>query len=359
MQFHQCLPSDLSSINSLIEAWYGPERKYTPEQFRWTFFERNPEPSLLLSIRDHGRIVGTQAVLPISMRRGERLFLSGKSEETLLHLDYRGKGLFGKLYNQLFDRIDERIALLWGLTSARTPFEKCGFETPATAQYTIVFTGKPGPKFPLGDDPKTLTQKTKRKMFSLAHSTLRHRTRLATITGGRDTRVVEEVNLPFYESVWQQAARQLPEMVSVDRTVNWLSWRLTNHPKMEYRMLRFVDGATQGAVLFTFNSENRAAYLMDFAACGNLQQAARALINTLVFQAVREKMALIVDFGLSNNNELQQVRQKALSRFGHFLFRNDKDFMVTRKSPKEQDGVGRIEPEDWYYTFLMSSGYRY
>jgi len=70
-------------------------------------------------IKDNSKIVGTQGMIPIFLNINEKKHLSGKSENSLLDRNYRGKKLFEKLYEYAMSLCkDKNIFCVWGFTSA-------------------------------------------------------------------------------------------------------------------------------------------------------------------------------------------------------------------------------------------------
>jgi len=349
---------DLPSINALKSGWYGPSSAYTPEHFAWAFLEREPEPCLLMGVEDGQKLVGTQAVLPIPCRQGETAWRSCKSEETLLDPEYRGKGLFNRLYDEIFSRIDDRIDVIWGETGAGKAFERCGFSTPATMRYTVAFTGPPTREFPLGEEAKTSGQRFKRRLFAIAHRLLRYKTALMLRWTKRDPEVVEDMSLAFYEAAWDRMTRQYPRLLSVDRTQAWLRWRLEKNPNNRYRMLRLADGEDIGALLFLTDESNRIVFLVDFVAAGNVESIARRLAGELAAIAAGEGLSLIIDLALDVDLAPQRARQKALRRFGSLSVPMPGLVFVRRLSPRFDPDDPRFDAQNWYYTYLMSDGSR-
>jgi hypothetical protein len=359
MQFHQCRPEDLDSINALIEAWYGPDRRYSTGLFNWAFFERVPEPSLLMGLKDGEKLIGTQAVMPVPLRRGAQIIGSAKSEETLLHTDYRGQGLFYKIYEEIFDHVDPRIDVIWGTTSAARPFVKCGFSTPATLCYTIAFTGPPSAKFPIGEAVAATTkQKLKRKAFKFLHWFLSKKTGRMVKKTGYDKRVEKGLDLVFYEAIWEKMTYQYPSLLSVERSREWLRWRLERNPSRKYRMLRFIENDARGALLYTVNEETNTVFLVDFVAYGLVPIAANALVKTLVQTAWRNKRSCIIDQALNVKLPPQQARIDALLRFGSIFYPMENVSFVRRISPRLSANDPRFDADNWYYTYLMTHGNR-
>lgn len=90
----------------------------TEEQWRWEF-EAPAAGDARYVLAFHGdRIVGLQGYIPIPLRCDGKLIRSGKSEDTLVHPDYRGLGIGDRMYERLFDiGRHEGVELIWGFTT--------------------------------------------------------------------------------------------------------------------------------------------------------------------------------------------------------------------------------------------------
>ena len=85
------------------------KRKRTTQQCKWDFVlnNYNKKPIPFTVVEDDGKIVGTQAFIPIRMIDKDGIYWTAKSEETLVDPDYRGNQLFEKMYSFLFDYAKE------------------------------------------------------------------------------------------------------------------------------------------------------------------------------------------------------------------------------------------------------------
>ena len=122
-----------------LHAYYGKSR--TVAQWRWEFAQwRLPDGSVPYAIvRDAGRIVGTQALIPIRFIDANGVFLTAKSEDTLIDPGYRGKNLFGSMYDLLFRVARENgVQCIWGFTPARGAFSKVGFDFPTDTSQLLL-----------------------------------------------------------------------------------------------------------------------------------------------------------------------------------------------------------------------------
>jgi GNAT superfamily N-acetyltransferase len=128
-------PDEYEFANDLYNRIYGDgKRPYS--FFEWEFLN-NPfgKAIYIVAVDKHRKdnpVIGTQSVLPINFMRTDGIeVLTGKSEDTLLDPEYRGMGLFGKMYKVLFEECEKAgINYIWGFTYAKKPFVKIGFDIP-------------------------------------------------------------------------------------------------------------------------------------------------------------------------------------------------------------------------------------
>ncbi len=122
------------------------KRNRTIDQWRWEFAQNNYKSSPIpyARVMDESQVVGTQAFIPIRMIDIDGVFWTAKSEETLVDPDYRGRQLFEKMYNFLFDYArTNQFACIWGFTPAIKAFKRLDFSFPGKVdQIFIPFQNK-------------------------------------------------------------------------------------------------------------------------------------------------------------------------------------------------------------------------
>jgi GNAT superfamily N-acetyltransferase len=102
--------------------------KRKPEYWIWQYKNYEPDKAVFTIARDNGKLIGTQAMMPVYMRIGEECILTGKSESTLLLPEYRGKEIMKDLYEYAIGLCQERgFEFIWGFTRATKAFRKFGF----------------------------------------------------------------------------------------------------------------------------------------------------------------------------------------------------------------------------------------
>lgn len=130
---------DIAEANDFHNRAYGTAR--TLAQWRWEFDRPIGSVRPFAVAKEEGRIVGTQALMPITLVTPKGSVLTAKSEETLVDASMRGRGVFQAMYAPLFDvaRVNG-VQAIWGFTPAFKPFEGIGFNIPArTSQLVYPF----------------------------------------------------------------------------------------------------------------------------------------------------------------------------------------------------------------------------
>jgi len=131
--------SDGQSCNDFYNKIYSRERSLVGWQ--WEFGSNKLEDDLLTFtlVETLEGVVATQAYLPIDFVDERGTFQTGKSEETLVDPAMRGKGLFEKMYDKLFEiSREQKILGLWGFSPATKAFERLGFSLPGKVGQLIL-----------------------------------------------------------------------------------------------------------------------------------------------------------------------------------------------------------------------------
>lgn len=117
------------------EAQAGDEKKLAafhnfddPNLFTHEYWLYQSDKSIFIIGEEGERIIATEAFMPYELSVCGVRMLTGRSERTLVHTDYRGHDTWLKIIDFCVSRARLKgFAFAWGNTSARKPFEKAGF----------------------------------------------------------------------------------------------------------------------------------------------------------------------------------------------------------------------------------------
>jgi GNAT superfamily N-acetyltransferase len=104
---------------ALFKLVYG--RDMTEQFYRWRFVDNPFGPPLVSLLWDADLLVGHYSVCPTRMLVQSRTILGGQSMTTMTHPDYRNRGVFTLLANDLYRRmLDMRVQLVWGFPNTNS-----------------------------------------------------------------------------------------------------------------------------------------------------------------------------------------------------------------------------------------------
>lgn len=163
--------TELELANNFFNEIYNTNRTF--EHFLWEFLNGPAGKAIyVVAVDVHEssfKIVGTQCAIPLELiGPGGDIILTAKSEDTLVHPEYRGQKLFEKMYDLLFEECTKTgIKYIWGFTPALKAFERIGFLAPfSTSQAMMVFKPNSAYRYLVKLNPKN-NSVTRFKIFIL------------------------------------------------------------------------------------------------------------------------------------------------------------------------------------------------
>lgn len=356
IEFSIATTDELEECNRFYNLQY--RRSRTHEQMQWEF-ERGPHSSLYAIARDEGRLVGTQALIPIDLATPFGGALSAKSEETLVDPEYRGQGIFENLYEFLLPHARSLgIRVIWGFTPAVKPFIRAGFTVPATTSQVVL---------PIQSgfiSRLALSRDVEAGGKSLFHS-MGERVLLAAgrVARSADAFVARRTSRRFDiqrggpELIDEIAATQseTSSAVSVLRSREYMTWRFADNP---YAAPRFVVANSAVGV------DGWAAYSIGLDGVGYL-------VDLVVTEHAPNRNALIRRLICGVHESLSEGQATALR--GWSVTNNSRDFAVRRQFQRlggvhlkrgmpmvmkvlDDDFRWLEQPNRWHVTRLFTEG---
>ena len=205
--------ADLVAFEECFER-NGTRRRI--DALRWQYLE-NPTEELFVELAVAGeRIAGIYAVQPaLSKVRGARI-LAAQSVDTLVDADFRGRGLFTKTAEAVYQRFQDRGgAFVYGFPNANSApgfFGKLGWSSLNPVPFLVkpLSTAFIASKLPFGRWLSRLPD-------------LRLPIGGPKLQANQELRVLTEIG-PELDELWRRFASGM--MVAVDRSTDYLRWRL-------------------------------------------------------------------------------------------------------------------------------------
>jgi GNAT superfamily N-acetyltransferase len=275
IQIRLATKADAIACNDLHNKAYGNSR--TLEQWSWTFgnglFSDLELPFVVAE--DEGIIVGTQALIPIQMIDEDGVYWSAKSEETLVASDYRGQGLFEKMYDKVFEvaRASD-FQSIWGFTPARKSFQRVGFNIPGDTSQ-LFKPLKPKCVITLIDNAGTNTEQVGlnglfwKTLYLMAGVTASLYSGVREWFTRRFKSELEMVELHDLTSAPQQGGQLSEDFIThwggttIYRDQKYLKWRIFDNPYCKPNMVgAYVEGELIGYCGFSLG-ENQMGHIVD------------------------------------------------------------------------------------------------
>nr|MDO8100888.1 GNAT family N-acetyltransferase [Candidatus Njordarchaeota archaeon] len=358
MEIRNVRDSDLSDVVSFHNAYHDDKR--TVKQWLWEYGGMNTNAFVFSIMRDKGRVVGTQGMIPIPIIiKGKRL-LSGKSESSLLDSKYRGRTFFKDLYEFAVSRCKEKgMCCIWGFTSAaRVWREKLRFyvDEDCMCECTLVLNPRPI----LSELLRSRDTIAKKLAYSLETtyvylSSLIFRTKsLRKMVGNKFSikRSLKSAN--DIRSLFERLRLQHPHLIHIDQDKKYLRWRLFSNPNVKYRTFFVYEGSLLRAYCH-LAIDCKKAYLTDFT-CED--DAAGVLLIRSLLRELRDGRFAYLSFLGNSRNSIMDSTFGLLKSFGFvkrrffylpFVLRN-----LSQKNEKSLYDIG-----NWYLNALWTEGYVY
>ena len=340
------------------------------QQWKWEFalniYREEPIPYAV--IKDDGRIVGTQALIPIRMIDKEGIYWTAKSEETLIDPDYRGKGLLEKLYALLFDYARERGFInVWGITSAVKALDRVGFSIPCATKQVIIPFSSNIVRVMLEKDPEGKKESIKDRfrieilrsacVLAQAASSLKFNLNNRRAKSDIDIRTMD---IPD-ERTGELCRRFVRKWggTTIYRDSEYMRWRIFENPHLK-SVIKAVyhNDNLLGWVAFTLGDDGM-GYLIDLMAEeGDSGIAGRDLVKALLIEGIigaRNMGACGLRGWRVNNHPFDKLISKIAKNLGFYII-NKGDSAVLYNCNIETKCFSRNEFNDWFVSRIYTEG---
>lgn len=354
LEIREVAASDVKEIVSFHNVAWGDSRK--PEHWIWEFMGNYPDSFVFTIIKDREQVVGTQGMIPIYIyMRGKRL-LSGKSESTLLHPEYRGRGLFQNLYEFAISLCKDRgMQCIWGYTTAIKAFRKAGFHTYEHAMYSSISILNLWRALPWIREQNIGAAK-KMIVFLMSFPFWFYSSMLRATCRFSDRGLVVRERLTDQRdlgSLYERLRSRYPNQIDIDLDERYLQWRIYNHPIFQYRTYFVYEGELLRAYAFVNTHDKRMAYLTDFTF--ESVEAGKPLLERILSEMCAEGIGAVMFFGNRTNLVISQAF-KLLQRLGFVQIPSPSHFVLRNLSSEDEESL--FDVANWYMNGLWTEGYR-
>ena len=353
---------DLENVNNLYNEYYKLSR--TLKQAKWIFDNSKiySNEKFLAIAEINGEIVGTQALIPITFKKGKKTFLTAKSEETLVKRKAYKYNTFSKLYEFIINNISEYdFKFIWGFTPQIKAFKRIGFSSPYQTKSWIKFIRSDALSYYLSQN-KNYTY-----LFSLISRVISYYQFIISL--------IQKLiyKLKFYEKIkieikdvkfssklfskYVDSINKNNKNIFILRNKQFLNWRFTQNPFIKPITIFAFDYSKSklplGYVFFGMN-EDRRACIIDFSLKENINEydISNALMSELEKRAFNMGAHSIYSW---DPNIYESSLRKCLKRKGFIYMNKGSNFVFKNISNQKKYNWETLE-SSFVFSRLMNLG---
>lgn len=331
------------------------KQKRTVKEWEWEHIKNSNEGSVFGVIVNDNKIVGIQTMIPILLKCKEcNIVKSGKSESSLLDPQYRGKGLFEKLYEYTIEESIKRgIKIMWGFTSAAKVWTKLKFQlSQCMKKYVKVVDLKTALIYIFSLREKRYIFMLYKLIFVTTQYTF---SRFVDIflKDNKTTNIRILGNLKNENDILDFQKRFLeehPDIIIIDFNKEYINWRLKKNPYLNYKIYyAYIGGVLTGYIFMSYKDSNR-FYIADIAFLDT--NSGIELLNKVTDVARKEKAGFLIFIGNSLNEFINSV-EKLLKKNLFFTQTLDVSFVLRINSSLNKT---KFAVRNWGLTGLWTEG---
>ncbi|GER60166.1 hypothetical protein ULMA_22740 [Patiriisocius marinus] len=309
----------------------------TIKEFCWLFNDGPFGKAVYVLAEDGEKIIGTNCVIPFHFILNGKIIKTGKSEDTLVDSDYRGQGVFYKIYDVLFEECKKaNIEIIWGFTSALKPFKKLGFSIPFhIKQSTAVGNVFKGYTF-FTNKNSSFTQKSKYLGFviaSKAKNYLKSKSKLShyKIIENEDiTNEIDEIIASYFSSNKNHFA--------ILQNSDFQNWRVYDNPYYkEIKTFGFYDHTVKLMALIVVNINSKVGYVIQSTFHKAVTQKDKSEMIKYTTSKLFKKGVTLVKNWVFDNNDVNESELNAYNDAGHIITNNGMGFVWKNLSDNTYD----------------------
>jgi ribosomal protein S18 acetylase RimI-like enzyme len=317
------------------------------DEWIWEF-KRSPLGSLMMVAEAKGQIVGFRAHLNVKMKVGDEVVKGSIACDSMVHPDYRRRGLWRKLSRMEWEESTKEGNTLSYSFSNKVSFKYKPKENIAICRVPILV------KFfdTYGEIKKRVGNQILAKILSIfVNSFFRvfYRVKkcppVETVLLSEITEFDDRI-----DSFWSQASTAFK--IAVVRDKEYLNWRYFQRPNSNFKVLLAEDGnKILGYIVFSVQRifDDRIGYIIDIVTHPDRPEIIPFLISSAIDRIRKEKASLILCKMMKNNAYYKIVRKNGFIQvLGSHL--------VARINQSKVSEVFVRDPNNWYLTFGDSDG---
>ncbi len=363
IEYRDFRPGDENAIDDLYHRIFRKTRDL--EQWKWEFLNTPEGKSIIRIIEDGGKVIGHIALIPMRFSFFGTDIIVGKSEDSSLLAEYRGKRLFGKLEKSCFDSASEKgFSIAYSISrTAREVHLKAGYHplSPLKGYFISIehdFVAEELSKFfHLRKPGKALLKATLKILSKKFEKESKSR-----VEGIKDISIekIERFDDRADELFDRFVGRH--DVITVKRSESYLNWRFVDNPNHDYDIyMALHENAPAGYIITTavkrkedFNCDLLIGLISDFLVLEEYKEALPLLFDKAVESWHRRRCDCVINW-IQKDGILSDSMLKQLRRFGFLPMMGKFSIPISVRPLNEDMSLqGIIDQKNWFITLAMS-----
>lgn len=370
---------DKEELNNLYNLVAGRSRTIAKFEWEWLNTPEGWGSMWLLVDNDTDKIIGHHGLIPMKFSVYGKTILAGKTENTVMHPQYRGKGIYYPFEVRFVEEAKERFQLLFttaGVAEQGTVRIKLGYATVGSYAHYIKATNRSHLNIVLAN---TMAQRIPNKLTATMLISAARLASLALMPAFSKRGTIDEsIKLEQIHTI-ETIADELDKFwernkdkfgITPDRNSQYLKWRIFDNPNVNYEFFLAVkQGDTVGYLITKTSKEMgiKGASITDIMADDNNEMIFSSILQKATEIFEEEGIHIIHFSTLSSDNFLNRamLRNGFVSLSGlrklvpNFFIKKSQKAMLMAKALDESLDLSKVtNPACWYFTDLLTEGIR-
>lgn len=367
----QYQPGDERYINVLYKKVTNRNRSI--DEYKWEWLETwNGRGNIWLLFdqdrEEDDRLIGQFSLIPTPVHILGDIYLTGKTENCMMHPDYKGKSLYFPHEEKYFQKAKEKYKIFFTTTAneglawaVRQKLKYTPLDIWANYYYFLNTNFlKENIQLQIKKKFKSLglVANLISYLFSIYYLFFKQLKRRSFV---KNVKMYDEQNAPLseIENLWTDNKDIF--VISIDRNKEYLEWRINKNPyHNHFYLAQYSEGKLLGYLIF-YKDKKNVIRIVDIIAEHKRIDIYNNLVFNLVHHASNEKVYAISFSTLKSDKFLRKVFSKSGFINMNYLvgkntFKKNKimDFYVYIK--RNIQNVNTHNPRNWYVTDLFKEG---
>lgn len=346
---------DVTNIVAFQNSLYKNSR--TKKQWNWEYNSINAESRVFTILLDKMKVIGTQGMVPIHINFKGKRYLTGKSENSLLDLKYRGTGLFKELYGFAIKKCENnQICSIWGFTNTiacKKLLKKMCFSIYDDIMFnSVIVISLVKAINEIFKARTSIIKKILKTLIVICRYVYTRKFKFVVKPRLKNKLIRKNLKSPGdIIALFNRLRTKYPNNIHIEQSEDYMKWRIYNNPFLKYKTYFLYENKKLKAYCYLNKTKKSMNFLTEFTY--ENQKAGKYLIDEIIKELRREKITYLSFLG-NIRNPLMQKTFNLLKLYGFTHRKSDFSFILRNFSINDNQIIHDVK--NWYIGGLWTEG---